>query len=101
MPAVGRVRVSVWRPSRRFSASAESGIRGHQTDAVYSPVGLDVKGFLRFVSASFRQKRKTLRNNLAGSYPRERLDKRPEISQRAEQLSVDEFIGLYQGLEAE
>jgi 16S rRNA (adenine1518-N6/adenine1519-N6)-dimethyltransferase len=62
------------------------------------PAGLDVNGFLKFVSACFRQKRKMLRNNLSPMYSREVLDPRPEMSQRAEQLSVDQFIELYRAL---
>jgi len=54
--------------------------------------------FLAFVSACFRQKRKTLRNNLAGKYPAALLEARPEISRRAEQLSVAEFVELYRAL---
>ncbi len=49
--------------------------------------------FLDFVSLCFRQKRKTLRNNLRGAY-----HPPPEISQRAEELSVDEFVELYRRL---
>jgi 16S rRNA (adenine1518-N6/adenine1519-N6)-dimethyltransferase len=51
--------------------------------------------FLRFVSVCFRQKRKTLRNNLAGLYPREALDAVPGLGRRAEELSVDEFASLH------
>lgn len=57
--------------------------------------GADVGAFLRFVSACFRQKRKTLRNNLAGLYPREIIDSHAGMSQRAEELSVEEFLELY------
>jgi 16S rRNA (adenine1518-N6/adenine1519-N6)-dimethyltransferase len=53
----------------------------------------DVDGFLGFVSVCFRHKRKTLRNNLRGAY-----DPTPEIERRAEELSVDEFVGLYKSL---
>lgn len=59
---------------------------------------VDPDGFMAFVSTCFRQKRKTLRNNLAGTYSSERLASRPEISRRAEQLSVDEFVELYRAL---
>jgi 16S rRNA (adenine1518-N6/adenine1519-N6)-dimethyltransferase len=52
-----------------------------------------VAGFLAFVSICFRQKRKTLKNNL-----REAYDPAPDISQRAEELSVDEFVELYRSL---
>ena len=54
-----------------------------------SAVG-DVDGFLAFVSICFRQKRKTLKNNLRGAY-----DPAPEISRRAEELTVDELVDLY------
>lgn len=55
----------------------------------------DPDGFLAFASVCFRQKRKTLRNNLAAAYPTETYESRPEISRRAEQLAVIEFVELY------
>ncbi len=55
----------------------------------------DRAGFLKFASAAFRQKRKTLRNNLAPLYGKERVDLLPEAKQRAEQLSIDALINLY------
>ena len=54
--------------------------------------------FLRFVSACFRQKRKTLRNNLAGHFTREQLEAQPEMGLRAEQLTVARFVDLYRSL---
>jgi 16S rRNA (adenine1518-N6/adenine1519-N6)-dimethyltransferase len=54
--------------------------------------------FLEFVARCFRQKRKTLRNNLSGLFERERLEAQPDMSRRAEQLSVAEFIALYRKL---
>lgn len=54
----------------------------------------DVRGFLRFASVCFRQKRKTLRNNLAAAYPKEIVDALPEGRLRAEQLSVAELARL-------
>jgi 16S rRNA (adenine1518-N6/adenine1519-N6)-dimethyltransferase len=60
----------------------------------------DPAGFLAFASACFRQKRKTLRNNLAAAYPAELYESRPEISRRAEQLSVEEFVELYRAMNA-
>lgn len=60
----------------------------------------DAEGFMAFVSTCFRQKRKTLRNNLVGSYPAELLAGSAEISKRAEQLSVEEFVELYRTIEA-
>jgi len=53
------------------------------------------KSFLEFASACFRQKRKTLRNNLAELYPKEKLESLPALSQRAEQLSVAELLELF------
>jgi 16S rRNA A1518/A1519 N6-dimethyltransferase RsmA/KsgA/DIM1 with predicted DNA glycosylase/AP lyase activity len=53
-------------------------------------------GFLRFVSLCFRQKRKTVRNNLAAVYPRELVEAQPEAKMRAEQLSVEQLASLYQ-----
>jgi 16S rRNA (adenine1518-N6/adenine1519-N6)-dimethyltransferase len=59
----------------------------------------DPAAFLRFCSACFRHKRKTLRNNLAGIYGKERVDGLGETRLRAEQLSVAELAALYRRLE--
>jgi len=56
--------------------------------------------FLEFVSACFRQKRKTLRNNLAAVYGKELLDELPGAGKRAEQLSIEDLIALYGRLRA-
>lgn len=53
------------------------------------------KAFIRLVKAAFNQRRKTLRNALRGTLPEEALTGEPLMSQRAEQLSVAEFVGLY------
>jgi 16S rRNA (adenine1518-N6/adenine1519-N6)-dimethyltransferase len=58
----------------------------------------DPDGFLKFASVCFRQKRKTLRNNLAAAWPPEAYESRPEISKRAEQLTLSEFVALYDHL---
>jgi 16S rRNA (adenine1518-N6/adenine1519-N6)-dimethyltransferase len=58
----------------------------------------DPEAFLGFVSHCFRQKRKTLRNNLAGTFPPETYEGLPEISRRAEQLTVAEFVDLYRAV---
>jgi len=50
----------------------------------------DPEAFLRFVSLCFRQKRKTLRNNLAGQYSFEH----PLLARRAEQLAIADFVEL-------
>jgi 16S rRNA (adenine1518-N6/adenine1519-N6)-dimethyltransferase len=52
--------------------------------------------FLQFASRCFRQKRKTLRNNLTIAYPAIEID--PDASRRAEQLSVAELRLLYSRL---
>jgi 16S rRNA (adenine1518-N6/adenine1519-N6)-dimethyltransferase len=58
----------------------------------------DLDGFVRFAQTCFRQKRKTLRNNLADKYGKEIVDALPEVKSRAEQLSVAELIALYEKL---
>lgn len=58
----------------------------------------DRAAFLRFASACFRHKRKTLRNNLASIYGKERVDVLEVTRRRAEQLSVAELAGLYRRL---
>lgn len=58
----------------------------------------DLRGFLRFAGVCFRQKRKTLRNNLSTAYPKEIVDTLPEGKLRAEQLGVAELARLYRSL---
>ena len=58
----------------------------------------EARKFIKFASAAFRQKRKTLRNNLLGSYDKAVLDATGETKQRAEQLRLDELIGLWRRL---
>jgi len=60
----------------------------------------DVDAFLKFASACFRHKRKTLRNNLAPVYGRERLEGIEEGRLRAEQMSVADLAALRAKLEA-
>jgi 16S rRNA (adenine1518-N6/adenine1519-N6)-dimethyltransferase len=57
------------------------------------PAISDVDRFLAFVSICFRHKRKTLKNNLRALY-----DPPPDIPRRAEELSVAEFVDLYNTL---
>jgi len=54
--------------------------------------------FLEFASRCFRQKRKTLRNNLAAHYG-PRIDQQPEAGLRAEQLSLEQLRALWARLE--
>ena len=57
----------------------------------------DPSDFLRFVSLCFRQKRKTLRNNLVGTYSAS-IDQWPEVNLRAEQISLEMFAAMYRRL---
>jgi 16S rRNA (adenine1518-N6/adenine1519-N6)-dimethyltransferase len=61
------------------------------------PVG-DAERILEFVALCFRQKRKTIRNNLSGAFPREAIDACREAGLRAEQLTIEEFADLYRRL---
>jgi 16S rRNA (adenine1518-N6/adenine1519-N6)-dimethyltransferase len=60
----------------------------------------DKTAFLHFASVCFQHKRKTLRNNLAPAYGKERLDALAEGRLRAEQLSVMQLAALYRHLDA-
>jgi len=55
----------------------------------------DKRVFKRLVKAAFSQRRKTLRNALKGTLPPEALAEHSLMGQRAEQLSVAEFAGIY------
>lgn len=55
----------------------------------------DPRKFLDFISVCFRQRRKTLRNNLTGMNLKQNIDDLPEASQRAEQLTLEQFADLY------
>jgi 16S rRNA (adenine1518-N6/adenine1519-N6)-dimethyltransferase len=66
-------------------------------------LGLDLgpsspEDFLRFVGHCFRQKRKTLRNNLAPIYGHPLIDTWPEAMLRAEKLSLEDFAAMYRRL---
>ena len=69
------------------------------------PQRIDAEELLRFAGVSFGKKRKTLRNNLAGTYSPSRVqwalaDLSLPPSIRAEQLGIDELAQLYERLEA-
>jgi 16S rRNA (adenine1518-N6/adenine1519-N6)-dimethyltransferase len=55
----------------------------------------DREAFRRFLGQCFRQKRKTLRNNLAGVYGKEMIDAWPEAGLRAEQITLEQFAEMY------
>ncbi len=54
----------------------------------------NLEPLLKFVGACFRQKRKTLRNNLRALYG-EKIEAQPEAGLRAEQLSIAQFQDLF------
>jgi 16S rRNA (adenine1518-N6/adenine1519-N6)-dimethyltransferase len=58
----------------------------------------DADAFLRFVGQCFQQKRKTIRNNLAGIYGKEAIDPWPEAGLRAEQIHLEGFVKMFQRL---
>ncbi len=58
----------------------------------------ETKAFLTFASACFRQKRKTLRNNLTSLYPNAQTETLPALAKRAEQLSTPELLELFRAL---
>ena len=58
----------------------------------------DREPFLKFLSHSFRQKRKTLRNNLAGVYGKDAIDAWPEAGLRAEQIPLEKFAEMFRRL---
>jgi 16S rRNA (adenine1518-N6/adenine1519-N6)-dimethyltransferase len=62
-----------------------------------SPVS-EVKLFLDFASVCFRQKRKTLRNNLLVRYEKSAVDALPEAGSRAEQLGLEQLAAIWRTL---
>ncbi len=63
-----------------------------------TPVVSEVKSFLDFASVCFRQKRKTLRNNLLVRYDKVAVDALPEAPSRAEQLSIAQLADIWRRL---
>jgi 16S rRNA (adenine1518-N6/adenine1519-N6)-dimethyltransferase len=75
----------------------ESAVVRLQPRDVHADWGLaDPAAFLGFASLAFQQKRKTLRNNLRGSWPA--IEVQPEARLRAEQLGIGDLIALYRKL---
>lgn len=62
------------------------------------PLVADTAAFLTFASHCFRQKRKTLRNNLAPVYGKEAVDGLPQAGLRAEQLGIVQLVQLHNTL---
>jgi 16S rRNA (adenine1518-N6/adenine1519-N6)-dimethyltransferase len=60
-----------------------------------APPYSEAEGLLRFLGQCFHQKRKTIRNNIAGSYGKGVVDAWPEAGLRAEQISLDGFRAMY------
>lgn len=58
----------------------------------------DTRSFVQFIGHCFHQKRKTIRNNLADIYGKERIDSWPEAKLRAEQISLEQFAEMYRRL---
>ena len=58
------------------------------------------EGLETFLGACFRSPRKTLRNNLARIYPRDRVSRDPCASLRAQQLKTGELVAMWKRLEA-
>lgn len=63
------------------------------------PALRDPDAFLRFAALCFRQKRKTIRNNLAEHYGKAVVDAWPEAGLRAEQIPLDTLIQMYARLD--
>jgi len=73
----------------------DSALIGFQLRCRANELGIEsAPDFLKFVRLCFRQKRKTIRNNLA-PLP---VASWPEASLRAEQLSVEQFAGMWKRL---
>ncbi len=61
------------------------------------PAGFPEHGFQKFIRGIFRMRRKTIRNNLKGLVPEERIAQLPVglLGQRAEELGIGELIDLF------
>jgi 16S rRNA (adenine1518-N6/adenine1519-N6)-dimethyltransferase len=62
------------------------------------PAVADPEAFLRFLGCCFRQKRKTLRNNLVEMYPKAIVEAWPEAPMRAEQIPLGGFLDMFRRL---
>jgi 16S rRNA (adenine1518-N6/adenine1519-N6)-dimethyltransferase len=87
---VCRVPPAAFSPPPKVDSAAVRLVRKQQVQENLRPL-------LSFVGRSFAQKRKTLRNNLRQFYG-PLVDDLPEARLRAEQLSLAQFVDLYQRL---
>jgi 16S rRNA (adenine1518-N6/adenine1519-N6)-dimethyltransferase len=88
---VCKVPPSAFRPPPKVDSGAVRLRRRNEIPA-------NLPDLLKFVSRCFTQKRKTLRNNLRPFYG-EKIDALPEAGLRAEQLTIEQFIGLHARLQ--
>src|ERR1051326_4949308 len=88
-------------PGYSAASSVSAGNKPTRTAGIVPDPLADPERFLRFASVCFRQKRKTLRNNLAAAYPKEVVDALPDTGKRAEQLTLEELIGIYERLKGD
>ena len=72
-------------------------LRSHPHDRAAELGIVDRQDFLRFVALCFRQKRKTLRNNLSAQYGAV-VDAWPEANLRAEQIAIPVLAEMYRRL---
>ena len=56
------------------------------------------EAFMHFAGLCFHHKRKTIRNNLAEVYGKERTESWPEAGLRAEQISIEGLVEMYRRL---
>lgn len=61
-----------------------------------APAADETERLLKFVAQCFHQKRKTIRNNLAGCYGKNLVDAWPEAGLRAEQIGIDGLKAMYE-----
>ena len=74
----------------------DSALIGFSLHSRAGELGIESPGeFLKFVRICFQHKRKTIRNNLAAAYGGDRVAAWPEASQRAEQLSIEQFAEMH------
>ncbi len=76
----------------------DSAVIALEPNARAAALEVSVEPFQRFLSACFRHKRKTLRNNLSGVYEREILSRLPQASNRAEECSLQDLAALFRSL---